>query len=102
MAFFRVRVTCRCSTTSSKVWGRHLRAVTWYPMCISCSHRCQGGREMIVHPPSTSQGEARHPLSASVQALLRHPETFVYGCFLPDLTGFTTLRCTGPNPQRLP
>src|SRR5712691_13391658 len=101
MAFLRVRVTCCCSTTSSKVWGRHLRAVTLYPMCISCSHRCQRGREMIVHPASTCQGRTPHPISGSDQALLRHPGTFAYGCFLPDLTGFTTPRCTGPNPQRL-
>jgi len=57
---------------------------------------------MIVHPASTCQGKAPHPSSSSDQALLRHPGTFAYGCFLPDLTGFTTPRCTGPNHQRFP
>jgi hypothetical protein len=50
----------------------------------------------------SSRGRVRLSPSGSDQASLRHPETFAYGCFLPDLTGFTTLRCTGPNLQHLP
>jgi hypothetical protein len=29
--------------------------------------------------------------------LPRHPKGIAYRCFLPDLTGFTSLRCEGPN-----
>jgi hypothetical protein len=34
MAFFRVRTTWSCPTTSSNVCGRHLRAMTWYELDI--------------------------------------------------------------------
>src|SRR5208283_4749921 len=34
MAFFRVSVTRCWPTTSSKVWGRYLRAMTWQDMGI--------------------------------------------------------------------
>ncbi len=35
----------------------------------------------------------------SNQVSLRHPKGFTYRCFLPDLTGFVILCCTGPNLQ---
>jgi len=35
----------------------------------------------------------------SNQVSLRHPKSFTYRCFLPDLTGFVNLCCTGPNLQ---
>ncbi len=36
----------------------------------------------------------------SDQATLRHTKRFAYRCFLPDLTGFTSFRCAGPNLHR--
>ncbi len=36
----------------------------------------------------------------SSQVLPRHPKAIAYRCFLPDLTGFTDLRCAGPDSQR--
>jgi len=36
---------------------------------------------------------------SSNQAPLRHMETFIYRCFLPDLTGFIKLHCVRPNRQ---
>ena len=38
--------------------------------------------------------------SGSSQVLPRHPKAIAYRCFLPDLTGFTDLRCAGPDSQR--
>ena len=35
----------------------------------------------------------------SNKATLRHTLSAVCRCFLPDLTGFTGLRCTRPNSQ---
>jgi len=52
-----------------------------------------------VHPSSiylpafSSEGD-------SSQEPLRHPESATYRCFLPDLTGFIALCCTGPSLQR--
>jgi hypothetical protein len=40
-----------------------------------------------------------HIVSSS-QATLRHTRVSAYRCFLPDLTGFTGLRCAGPNCHR--
>ena len=36
----------------------------------------------------------------SGQAPLRHTQVSAYRCFLPDLTGFTGLRCARPNCHR--
>ena len=38
--------------------------------------------------------------SGSSQVAPRHPKAVAYRCFLPDLTGFTDLRCVGPDFQR--
>ena len=38
--------------------------------------------------------------ASSDQVNLRHTRGFAYRCFLPDLTGFTSSRCTGPSLQR--
>ena len=38
--------------------------------------------------------------SGSSQVAPRHPRAIAYRCFLPDLTGFTGLRCVGPDSQR--
>ncbi len=35
----------------------------------------------------------------SSQALPQHMDVSAYGCFLPDLTGFTDAHCEGPNCQ---
>jgi len=35
----------------------------------------------------------------SVQALPRHTKGLTYCCFLPDLTGFMSFRCAGPERQ---
>ena len=56
-------------------------------------------RGTAVHPVSTYRGETPRPIASSDQALLRPPRRVAYGCFLPDLTGFTTPRGTGPNLQ---
>src|SRR5687767_5119656 len=40
------------------------------------------------------------PAPGSSQVLPRHPKAIAYRCFLPDLTGFTDLRCAGPDSQR--
>ena len=36
----------------------------------------------------------------SNQATLRHTKVTAYRCFLPDLAGFTGLRCARPNRHR--
>ena len=36
---------------------------------------------------------------SSNQANLRHMKNLAYCCFLPDLTGFTSIHCVGPNYQ---
>lgn len=39
----------------------------------------------------------------SNQAHPRHTQGLTYRCFLPDLTGFISLRCVGPNyPRHFP
>lgn len=38
-------------------------------------------------------------LADSNQATLRHINDLVYRCFLPDLTGFTSIYCVRPNYQ---
>src|SRR5438093_9953261 len=78
IAACRVRVTCSCPTTSAKRWGRSRRARTWYVI---------GGR-----PP---RGARRWRLG--YPAAQRDSR---YRCFLPDLTGFATLSCAGPNHHR--
>src|SRR5918994_1010221 len=50
-------------------------------------------------------GVVQHQLAlthapGSSQVLPRHPKAIAYRCFLPDLTGFTDLRCAGPDSQR--
>lgn len=52
-----------------------------------------------MHPVSTYRDATSLPIASSDQALLRPPRRVAYGCFLPDLTGFTTPRGTGPNLQ---
>ena len=37
---------------------------------------------------------------ADSQVTLWHRELIRYRCFLPDLTGFAVLPCTGPNYQQ--
>jgi len=44
---------------------------------------------VAVHPPSTAPDLVASPAGGSGQAPLRHPSRPAYGCFLPDLTGFT-------------
>src|SRR2546428_42483 len=78
MAAWRVRVTCSCPTTSSNRFGRSRRASTWYVM--------RGGpprdaRRWRLGCPAAQRGSR-------------------YRCFLPDLTGFATLSCAGPNHHR--
>ena len=36
----------------------------------------------------------------SNQVIPRHTKMITYRCFLPDLTGFMSFRCVGPNSQR--
>jgi len=38
-------------------------------------------------------------IASSGQAALRHMKHPAYGCFLPNLTGFTGFHCGGPNRQ---
>jgi len=49
-----------------------------------------------VHLSSTLTLE-RIPKDSSSQALPRHPKDSAYRCFLPNLAGFTDLRCEGPS-----
>jgi len=49
-----------------------------------------------VHPPLI-RTLAFSPTGSSSQEPLRHPESATYRCFLPDLTGFIALCCTGPS-----
>jgi len=39
--------------------------------------------------------------AGSDRASLRHMDGSAYGCFLPNLTGFTVVHCEGPGRQRL-
>ena len=57
-------------------------------------------RGVAVHPPSMTVISGTHDARGSDQARLRHTTTTAYRCFLPDLTGFTGRRCTGPDRQR--
>jgi hypothetical protein len=41
-------------------------------------------------------------MACSSQEPLRHMRRFAYRCFLPDLTGFTSSHCAGPNLHRRP
>ncbi len=51
--------------------------------------------------PSVDHGHHEHAHArSSDQACLRHATATAYRCFLPDLTGFTDRRCTGPDRQR--
>jgi len=54
-----------------------------------------------VHPPSTP-GRRRHRSAGSSQGNRRHTEGFAYRCYLPVLTGFTSLDCAGPGLQHRP
>jgi hypothetical protein len=53
-----------------------------------------------VHPVSTRIGPRLTTASGSSQVVPRHPQGVAYRCFLPDLTGFTDLRCAGPDSRR--
>ena len=53
---------------------------------------------MTVHLLLTPSPKRCHVVSSS-QASPRHTEWPAYRCFLPDLTGFTSFRCAGPNLQ---
>jgi len=55
---------------------------------------------VTVHPPSTTDDSGASRRASSGQALLRHPPSPAYGCFLPDLTGFAGWRRGGPDLQR--
>src|SRR5919201_4894004 len=56
---------------------------------------------MAVHPPSITRIADTLARIGSDQACLLHETTGAYRCFLPDLTGFTSRLCTGPDRQRL-
>ncbi len=56
---------------------------------------------MVVHPLLIPPRSLLCQTDSS-QATLRHPETSIYRCFLPDLTGFIALRRARPNLQHRP
>ena len=58
------------------------------------------GGSVAVHLPSNWRPGTWPIGPDSSQACLRHPERSAYRCFLPDLTGFTSLRRAGPSSLR--
>ena len=65
-------------------------------------HGLRESKETVVHLPSIGTLPAPLRLACSGPAPLRHPESIVYRCFLPDLAGFTGLCRAGPNHQHRP
>src|SRR5690625_4318352 len=64
---------------------------------------------MGSHPPAEQNEPCTHRRLAfpdvtravnSDRAPSRHTHAFAYRCFLPDLTGFTKVRCARPGRQR--
>jgi hypothetical protein len=59
------------------------------------------GGDGVGRAPGVDQPQlALTHASGSSQVVPRHPKAIAYRCFLPDLTGFTDLRCAGPDSQR--
>src|SRR5688572_19225009 len=86
----RLFVVGRSSGTVSIGWAAGMTRPT--------VHRLGGER-------GRAPGVVQHQLaftqaSGSSQVVPRHPKAIAYRCFLPDLTGFTDLRCAGPDSQR--
>ena len=63
------------------------------------SHRTRRDREGRAPGVDQPQLALTHA-SGSSQVVSRHPKAIAYRCFLPDLTGFTDLRCARPDLQR--
>src|SRR6266699_2973263 len=57
--------------------------------------RTSGRAPGVDRPPPPTRRS-----TGSSQVVPRHPRAVAYRCFLPDLTGFTDLRCVGPDLQR--
>src|SRR6266542_2239818 len=69
-------------------------------VCLAGALRARRSRE-TGRAPSVDHGHREHAHArSSDQACLRHATATAYRCFLPDLTGFTDRRCTGPDRQR--
>ena len=54
-------------------------------------------KKKTVHPSSTGTVQAAHDRYGSSPAHPRHTNLPAYRCFLPDLAGFTGVRCVGPS-----
>ncbi len=54
-------------------------------------------RNLTVHPSSTESVQAARRRCGSGPAGPRHTAGSAYRCFLPDLAGFTDVRCAGPD-----
>jgi len=52
---------------------------------------------MTVHPPSTRTVQADRRRCGSGPAHPRHTDVSAYRCFLPDLAGFASACCAGPD-----
>jgi hypothetical protein len=70
--------------------------IGWGGSTASSPSQCEIGRA-----PDVDRSHPAHAASpGSSQVAPRHPRTVAYRCFLPDLTGFTGLRCVGPDFRR--
>ncbi len=84
-----------CSSTPTTSWRGAV------PIDVREDGRGHALQSAGCRAPSVDRGiSGTRDARGSDQARLRHTTAAAYRCFLPDLTGFTGRRCTGPDRQR--
>ena len=82
---------------------RRRRGRPWPRLTVhrTAARSAGAGRGRNGRAPGVDRPTPRtRPSTGSSQVAPRHPKAVAYRCFLPDLTGFTDLRCVGPDSQR--